>query len=65
MSGPISWYHQRFVHERRVRVLAQHFADLIAREATVLDVGCGNVGRTDRENAAGHFDSRNRRAGSR
>ena len=42
MNGPISWYHERFVHQRRIRVLAQHFADLIARDASVLDVGCGD-----------------------
>ena len=32
MSGPIAWYHERYVHGRRVDVLAQHFAQLIDRE---------------------------------
>jgi SAM-dependent methyltransferase len=34
------------VHERRVRVLARHLADLIPEGARVLDVGCGD-GRID------------------
>lgn len=42
MIRPIAWYHERHIHERRVRVLAHHFADLIAPNADVLDVGCGD-----------------------
>ncbi len=38
----VSWLHGRFIHTRRVEVLAEHFADLIARDASVLDVGCGD-----------------------
>ncbi len=41
-TGPIGWSHQRFVHTRRVQVLASHFADLIEPGASVLDVGCGD-----------------------
>ncbi len=42
MSGPIAWYHDRFIHQRRIDVLANHFAQLIGKNATVLDVGCGD-----------------------
>ena len=42
MSSPIAWVHKRLIHERRVQVLAQHFADLLVRDAEVLDVGCGD-----------------------
>lgn len=42
MRGPVAWYHERFIHRRRINVLAKHFADLIARDASVLDVGCGD-----------------------
>jgi ubiquinone/menaquinone biosynthesis C-methylase UbiE len=34
--------HSRLVHSRRSRVLASHFAELIGRGHTVLDVGCGD-----------------------
>lgn len=34
--------HQRFVHERRVEVLARHLAELLPRGGTVLDVGSGD-----------------------
>ena len=34
--------HGRVVHSRRVRVLAGHFAELIPRGHSVLDVGCGD-----------------------
>ena len=34
--------HERFVHSRRVRVLACHFAELIPERRSVLDVGCGD-----------------------
>jgi SAM-dependent methyltransferase len=34
--------HGGLVHERRARVLASHFAELIPADATVLDVGCGD-----------------------
>jgi SAM-dependent methyltransferase len=34
--------HRRFVHSRRSRVLASHFAELIGRGHSVLDVGCGD-----------------------
>jgi SAM-dependent methyltransferase len=34
--------HERFVHSRRARVLAAHFAELIGQGHLVLDVGCGD-----------------------
>lgn len=34
--------HGRFVHSRRAGVLATHFAELIPRDHSVLDVGCGD-----------------------
>ena len=34
--------HGKLVHSRRVRVLANHFADLISQGQSVLDVGCGD-----------------------
>ena len=34
--------HTRYVHGRRVRVLSDHLAELIPRNASVLDVGCGD-----------------------
>jgi SAM-dependent methyltransferase len=34
--------HGAYVHRRRVRVLASHLAELAPRQATVLDVGCGD-----------------------
>jgi SAM-dependent methyltransferase len=42
MRTPIAWYHERFIHQRRIAVLARHLSDLIAPQATVLDVGCGD-----------------------
>ena len=39
--------HQKFVHSRRVRVLAGHLASLLPKNAKVLDVGCGD-GAIDR-----------------
>lgn len=40
--------HGGYVHTRRVRVLADHLAELVPRDARVLDVGCGD-GLLDRE----------------
>src|SRR5439155_15302657 len=34
--------HQRLVYGRRIRVLAGHVADLLPRDASVLDVGSGD-----------------------
>ena len=34
--------HAGYVHGRRVRVLARHLVELIPRDASVLDVGCGD-----------------------
>ncbi len=34
--------HESFVHSRRVRVLSDSLADLIPRNSSVLDVGCGD-----------------------
>jgi SAM-dependent methyltransferase len=38
----ISWYHQHFIHKRRVGRLADHLAALIVENASVLDVGAGD-----------------------
>jgi SAM-dependent methyltransferase len=42
MLGAARALHKRFVHGRRVQVLAKHFASLIPTNARVLDVGCGD-----------------------
>lgn len=34
--------HSGYVHERRVQVLSRHIAELLPRDAEVLDVGCGD-----------------------
>ena len=34
--------HAGYVHERRVRVLARHLAEVIPQRARVLDIGCGD-----------------------
>lgn len=34
--------HERLVYGRRIRVLAQHLAELLPRDASVLDVGAGD-----------------------
>ena len=34
--------HEKFIHTRRVRVLAASIADLLPRNARVLDIGCGD-----------------------
>ena len=34
--------HGGYVHSRRVRVLCEHLAEMLPREAAVLDVGCGD-----------------------
>jgi SAM-dependent methyltransferase len=40
--GAVGALHERFVHGRRVRVLATHLAALIPPRSKVLDVGCGD-----------------------
>lgn len=35
-------FHDGYVHSRRVRVLSKHLSNIIARDACVLDVGCGD-----------------------
>ena len=40
--APVATIHGALVHSRRVRVLAAHFAELIPRGHSVLDVGCGD-----------------------
>jgi SAM-dependent methyltransferase len=47
VAGVIGNAHEKFVHNRRVRVLANRLAALIPRGARVLDVGCGD-GTADR-----------------
>jgi SAM-dependent methyltransferase len=46
-SGIAGAVHQKFVHRRRVRVLAGHLASLLPKNANLLDVGCGD-GAIDR-----------------
>jgi len=41
-SGVVGTLHGKFVHARRVRVLASHFTALIPARSRVLDVGCGD-----------------------
>jgi SAM-dependent methyltransferase len=41
-SAAVGTLHQKFVHGRRVRVLATHLAALIPPQSKVLDVGCGD-----------------------
>ena len=41
ISEPVRKLHAIFVRRGRAEVLAQHFAELIPRNATLLDVGCG------------------------
>lgn len=42
MIHPIHWFHEQQIHRRRVRVLADWIADRLPRNASVLDVGCGD-----------------------
>jgi SAM-dependent methyltransferase len=46
MGGVLDTVHGGLVHERRVRVLAHHLAELIPHGARLVDVGCGD-GRID------------------
>jgi SAM-dependent methyltransferase len=44
-SWPLSWirrWHGAFVHQRRIRVLAEALAEHLPQRATVLDIGCGD-----------------------
>ena len=38
----VEYLHGGYIHPRRVRVLSNHLAELIPRDARVLDVGCGD-----------------------
>ena len=38
----IERFHGRYVHGRRVEVLARHISEVLPRGASVLDVGCGD-----------------------
>jgi len=40
--GLLTWFHGSVIHSRRVGVLARHIAPLLPRNASVLDVGCGD-----------------------
>jgi SAM-dependent methyltransferase len=45
LSWPLSWigrWHQAFIFQRRARVLAEALAAQIPRNASVLDIGCGD-----------------------
>lgn len=42
MAGAVGILHEKIVSGRRVRALAGHLADLLPRNARVLDVGCGD-----------------------
>lgn len=38
----VAHLHDRFVHNRRIRILSEHLIKLIPRRSRVLDVGCGD-----------------------
>jgi SAM-dependent methyltransferase len=40
--NPLSWLHGSYIHVRRVAVLSKHLAALLPKNASVLDVGCGD-----------------------
>jgi SAM-dependent methyltransferase len=40
--GVLDLVHGGLVHQRRVQVLARHFAELLPQDARVVDVGCGD-----------------------
>jgi SAM-dependent methyltransferase len=42
MAGVLETVHGGWVHQRRVRVLSRHLAELMPPDAQVLDVGCGD-----------------------
>ena len=42
IDGVLDSVHGGWVHERRVRVLSSHLAELVPADAHVLDVGCGD-----------------------
>jgi len=42
LSGLVGWVHQTYVYERRIRVLADHIAELVPPKAHLLDVGTGD-----------------------
>jgi SAM-dependent methyltransferase len=42
VEGVLDRLHGGWVHQRRVRVLSRHLADLAPKGASVLDVGCGD-----------------------
>ena len=42
MINPINWLHQRNIHKRRIRVLANWITNRIPIGVSVLDVGCGD-----------------------
>ena len=42
LSALINKLHGRFVHRTRVGVLTHHLAEMIPRDASVLDIGCGD-----------------------
>ena len=41
-------FHERYIFNRRIKVLAKHLSNLIPENAHVLDIGCGD-GTLDRE----------------
>ena len=41
-NNPINWVHSRFIHSRRVNVLANWISQQIVPNARLLDVGCGD-----------------------
>ena len=42
MINPINWFHERSIHQRRIRVLANWITNRLPTGASVLDVGCGD-----------------------
>lgn len=42
MTSAVEHFHDRHVHNRRVRVLARHFSVMLAPTGLILDIGCGD-----------------------
>lgn len=42
MIHPVHWFHERQIHRRRVRVIANWIGQQLPKGASVLDVGCGD-----------------------
>jgi 2-polyprenyl-3-methyl-5-hydroxy-6-metoxy-1,4-benzoquinol methylase len=40
--NPTEWMHARYIHERRSRVLSHQLSNIIPKDFSLLDVGCGD-----------------------